>query len=69
LTRGFLEDEGQSTVEYLVVLIGIVAVVVGLGSILGAASRGVFGGLATKSASHATGGQDSAIAVAEVFLF
>lgn len=51
------------------VLIGIVAVVVGLGSILGAASRGVFGGLATKSASHATGGQDSAIAVAEVFLF
>ena len=51
------------------VLIGIIAVVVGLGSILGAASRGVFGDLATKAASHATGGQDSVAAVAEVFLF
>ena len=68
--RGRLADEeGQSTVEYLVVLLGVIAVVVGLASLLGAAERGVFGDLATRAASHATGGEDPATAAEEVFLF
>lgn len=62
-------EEGQSTVEYLVVLLGVIAVVVGLAALLGAAGRGVFGDLATKAVSHATGGEDPAVAAEEVFLF
>ncbi len=51
------------------VLLGVIAVVVGLSSLLDAAGRGVFGDLATEALSHATGGQDSAVAAEEVFLF
>lgn len=63
------DEEGQSTVEYLVVLIATVAVVVGLGSLLAAERRGVFSGLATRALSHATGGVDTFAALAEIFLF
>ena len=62
-------ESGQSTVEYLVVLIGTVAVVVGLASLLAAARRGAFGRLAAEALSHATGGTDPLAAIGEVFLF
>lgn len=62
------DESGQSTVEYLVVLIGTVAIVVGLASLFAAAKRGVFGRLATQALSHATGG-DAFAAISEVFLF
>ncbi len=51
------------------VLLGVIAVVVGLASLLGAAGRGVFGDLATKAVSHAVGGDDVTTAAEEVFLF
>lgn len=55
--------------EYLAVLIGVAAVVVGLASLLAAAKRGVFGRLALQALSHATGGSDPIAALSEVFLF
>lgn len=63
------DEAGQSTVEYLVVLVATVAVVAGLGSLLEAALRGVFARLATQALSHATGGVDTFAALAEIFLF
>mgnify|MGYP004576385105 CR=1 FL=1 len=69
LERRAHDETGQSTVEYLAVLIGIVAVVVGLASLLAAAKRGVFGRLASQALSHATGGSDPIAALSEVFLF
>lgn len=63
------DEAGQSTVEYLVVLIGIVAVVVGLASFVAAAKRGVFGRLASQALSHVTGGADPVAALSEIFLF
>ena len=67
--RRVCDEAGQSTVEYLAVLIGVAAVVVGLASLLAAAKRGVFGRLALQALSHATGGSDPIAALSEVFLF
>lgn len=67
--RRVCDEAGQSTVEYLAVLIGVAAVVVGLASLLAAAKRGVFGRLASQALSHATGGSDPIAALSEVFLF
>ena len=67
--RRVCDEAGQSTVEYLAVLIGVAAVVVGLASLLAAAKRGVFGRLALRALSHATGGSDPIAALSEVFLF
>ena len=69
LERRACDEAGQSTVEYLAVLIGVAAVVVGLASLLAAAKRGVFGRLASQALSHATGGSDPIAALSEVFLF
>ena len=69
LERRVCDEAGQSTVEYLAVLIGVAAVVVGLASLLAAAKRGVFGRLASQALSHATGGSDPIAALSEVFLF
>ena len=63
------DETGQSTVEYLAVLVGVAAVVVGLASLLAAAKRGVFGRLASQALSHVTGGSDPIAALSEIFLF
>ena len=69
LERRACDEAGQSTVEYLAVLIGVIAVVAGLASLLAAAKRGVFGRLALQALSHVTGGSDPIAALSEVFLF
>lgn len=69
LERRARDETGQSTVEYLAVLVGIAAVVVGLASLLAAAKRGVFGRLASQALSHVTGGSDPIAALSEIFLF
>lgn len=46
---------GQSTVEYLLVLLAFVSAVVALGLLWHAGRDGVLVGLATTSASHGTG--------------
>ena len=66
LERRARDETGQSTVEYLAVLVGVAAVVVGL---LAAAKRGVFGRLASQALSHVTGGSDPIAALSEIFLF
>ena len=67
--RRVCDEAGQSTVEYLAVLIGVAAVVVGLASLLAAAKRGVFSRLASQALSHVTGGSDPIAALNEIFLF
>ena len=69
LERRARDETGQSTVEYLAVLVGVAAVVVGLASLLAAAKRGVFGRLASQALSHVTGGSDAIAALSEIFLF
>lgn len=69
LERRERDETGQSTVEYLAVLVGVAAVVVGLASLLAAAKRGVFGRLASQALSHVTGGSDPIAALSEIFLF
>lgn len=69
LERRARDETGQSTVEYLAVLVGVAAVVVGLASLLAAAKRGVFGRLASQALSHVTGGSDPIAALSEIFLF
>lgn len=69
LERRACDETGQSTVEYLAVLVGVAAVVVGLASLLAAAKRGVFGRLASQALSHVTGGSDPIAALSEIFLF
>ncbi len=62
-------DEGQSTLEYLAVLLGVVFVVVGLAALFKAGERGVFARLATLSASHAVGGGDPGGALLDVLMY
>lgn len=69
LERRARDETGQSMVEYLAVLVGVAAVVVGLASLLAAAKRGVFGRLALQALSHVTGGSDPIAALSEIFLF
>lgn len=69
--RGLLhEDEGQSTLEYLAVLLGVIAVVVGLGALLGLFAGGALSRRAADGASHAVGSKsDPAGALLDVLLY
>lgn len=62
------EYAGQSTVEYVVVLAALLAVVVGLGALVHLFSDGTVTNHAVFSASHHVGG-DSLGAVLDVFTF
>ena len=62
------EYVGQSTVEYVVVLAALLAVVVGLGALVHLFSNGTVANHAVFSASHHVGG-DSLGAVLDVFTF
>lgn len=67
--RGDGGEEGQTTLEYLLVFLALVAVVVGLSSFVRMGSRGVLGRLATQSASHAVGGWRPGDALLDVFMY
>ena len=62
------EHAGQSTVEYVVVLAALLAVVVGLGALVHLFSDGTVANHAVFSASHHVSG-DSLGAVLDVFTF
>lgn len=49
---GAWEDHAQSTVEFAVVLVGLLAMILGLGAIWRAGSDGVFLRLVEDAASH-----------------
>ncbi|MBS5450730.1 MAG: hypothetical protein KHY83_05165 [Coriobacteriia bacterium] len=56
-TRGARHDEGQATLEYLLVTLGIIAIVVALGALVRFGADGRLVGLACQAASHALGSQ------------
>ncbi len=62
-------DEGQTTLEYLLVFLGVVAVVAALYALVRAGERGVLARLATGSASHGVGGTNPAGALLDVFMY
>ncbi len=63
------DDEGQSTVEYLVATLGILVVVVTLGLLASVGKGGLFSRLAVKAASHAIGGRNPGDALLDILLF
>lgn len=50
-------EEGQATLEYLLVVVGIVAVIVALGALVRLGADGRLADRATRAASHSLGGQ------------
>lgn len=62
------EEEGQGTVEYLLVLLGTIAVVVGLAAFVKAGADGTFARLASASLSHSLG-EGALGALADVLLY
>lgn len=62
-------EEGQSTVEYLAVSLGLVAVILALAALSGAGKGGLFSRLAIKAVSHAIGGRNPADAFLDVLMF
>ncbi len=63
------EEEGQSTLEYLLVFLGVVAVVVALYALVEAGARGALSDLATKSASHSIGEGDDIGGIYDTFMY
>lgn len=63
-----IDELGQSTVEYVVVMTGFLVVAVGMGAIWHALRDGGFVEHALLSASHHVGGVVAAV-VADVFLY
>lgn len=63
------DEEGQSTLEYLLVLLGIIAVLTVLYAFVRAGQDGVFGRLAVRAASHVLGGRSVADALFDIFMF
>lgn len=66
--EGLASELGQSTLEYMVVTLGILAVVIALGAMARAASSGVLARLATHAASHSVG-EGVVAALLDVLLF
>ncbi len=62
------EEEGQGTVEYLLVLLGTVAVVAGLSAFVHASTDGTFARLAFASLSHSLG-EGALGALADVLMY
>lgn len=67
--RGILFEEGQSSVEYLVVVLAVIAVVVALSSLVRAGENGALVRLGASSASHAVGGRNPGDALLDIFMF
>lgn len=61
-------EEGQSTLEYLLVTLGIIAVVVALGAIVRLGTDGRLTRLASDAASHALGAQ-TGNALLDIFMY
>lgn len=51
-SRDAAGEDGQSTVEYLLVVIGVLAMLLALGALARAGGDGVLAGAATSAASH-----------------
>ena len=62
-------EEGQSTLEYLLVALGILAVVVALGALVRLGARGTLSQLATRAASHSTADGIFANVLLDVLLY
>lgn len=67
--RGVLFEEGQSTVEYLVVALAVITVVATLSLLVRAGENGVLVRLGANSASHAVGGRNPGDALLDIFMF
>ena len=63
------DEEGQATLEYLLVFLAVAAVVAGLSAFVRMGSRGSLGRLATRAASHAVGGRNPGDALLDVFMY
>ena len=67
---GFISDEeGQSTLEYLLVLAGVVAAVIGLYALVRLGEDGVLSRLAEGASSHAVGEAGLAGGMLDVLMF
>ena len=62
-------SEGQATLEYVLVTLGVTAIVVGLGALVQAGRRGVLAALSMRAASHVVGGSNPADALLDVLLY
>lgn len=62
-------EEGQATLEYVAVALGIMAVIAALGALVRLGKRGVFTRLSVQAASHVVGGSNPADALLDIFLY
>ena len=62
-------EEGQATLEYVAVALGIAAVVAALGALVRLGKRGMFTRISLQAASHVVGGSNPADALFDVFLY
>ncbi len=63
------ESEGQATLEYVLVALGVTAVVLALGALVQAGKRGALARLSIQAASHVVGGSNPADALLDVLLY
>ena len=73
--RGYCEkspghdEEGQATLEFVVVMLGLLAVIVALSALVSAGERGALASLASHAASHAVGGTNPGGALLDVLMY
>ena len=63
------EGEGQATLEYLLVLFGVVFMLVALYALVRAGESGVLANLATRCASHALGRESYSEGLLDAFMY
>lgn len=68
MRRRLRDEEGQATVEYLVVAVGIVGVVVALGALAHLGERRVLARLCEQAVSYTVGGKNPADAFSDILL-
>ena len=68
-TRGHDGERGQSTLEYLLVALALIAVVVALGALVRYAASGLLVYRASDSASHAVGTSRPGEALLDIFMY
>ena len=67
--RPVAEEEGQSTLEYLLVFLGVVAIVVALYALVEVGAKGTLSDLATRSASHSIGAGDGIGGIYDIYMY
>ena len=69
-TKGLVgEEKGQATLEYLLVLFGVVFMLVALYALVRASESGVLANLATRCASHALGRESYSEGLLDAFMY